>query len=188
MGWFRRSQRLTTVSVRKRNLWTVCPFCKAHIYTQEWEENLRICPKCSFHDKVTFAERLELLIDEDTFEELNPEITPSDPLGFADAKGTYADKIEATRAKTDMNESVITGCGELHGIPVVIAIMDFRFLGGSLGGSTGEKIFLASNHALEKRLPYIIVSASGGARMHEGVVSLMQMAKTCAGIARLHQA
>jgi len=188
MGWFRKSQKLTTVTVQRKRLWTVCPSCKAHIYSQEWESNQRICPNCDFHDKITYEERLELLIDEGTFKEFDADITTSDPLTFADGKGTYADKAEASRAKTNMNESVVTGSGEIHGIAVVIAVMDFRFLGGSLGGSTGEKIFLASDYALRHRLPYIIVSASGGARMHEGIVSLMQMAKTCAGIARLHDA
>jgi len=188
MGWFRKTKRLTTVTIKKKRLWTVCPSCKAHIYSQEWESNLKICPKCNFHDKITYEERLKLLIDEDTFKELDADITISDPLAFADGKGTYADKAAESRAKTDMNESVVTGTGDIHGTPVVIAVMDFRFLGGSLGAGTGEKIFLASDYALRHKLPYIIVSASGGARMHEGIFSLMQMAKTCAGIAKLHEA
>lgn len=188
MGWFRKSQRLTTVTVKKKGPWTVCPSCKAHIYNQQWEDNFKICPKCQFHDKITYQERLALLVDDGTFVELDADITTSDPLSFSDGNGSYAEKAEASRAKTKMNEAVVTGTGELHGIPVVIAVMDFRFLGGSLGGSTGEKIFLASDYALKHRLPYIVVSASGGARMHEGVVSLMQMAKTCAGIAKLHEA
>ncbi len=188
MAWFRKSQRLTTITINKKVLWTVCSSCNAHIYKQEWEDNLKICPKCNFHDKITYEKRLELLLDDGSFTELDADITTSDPLEFSDGKGTYADKAEAAKSKTSMKESVVTGRGRIHGIPVVVAVMDFRFLGGSLGGGTGEKILLASDHALRHRLPYIVVSASGGARMHEGVVSLMQMAKTCAGIARLHKA
>ena len=114
-------------------------------------------------------------------------MTTSDPLKFVDGKGSYADKAADTKEKTDMNEAVVTGRGKINGIPVVIAIMDFRFLGGSLGSGTGEKILRATRYALKEKLPCIVVSASGGARMHEGIISLMQMAKTCAGVARLHQ-
>jgi acetyl-CoA carboxylase carboxyl transferase subunit beta len=129
-----------------------------------------------------------MLIDADTFRELDAEVTTTDPLKFVDGKGSYADKAEDTKEKTSMNEAVLTGRGKINGIPVVIAIMDFRFLGGSLGSGTGEKILRATRYALKEKLPCIIVSASGGARMHEGIISLMQMAKTCAGVARLQQA
>ncbi len=133
------------------------------------------------------AERLELLIDNGSFKEINKDITPGDPLAFVDGKGSYSAKAAAARKKTGLNESVVTGTGKIKGLPVVIAVMDFRFMGGSLGGSTGQKILLGATHALKNKLPYIVISASGGARMHEGIVSLMQMAKTCAGIARLNQ-
>ncbi|HMD69071.1 MAG TPA: acetyl-CoA carboxylase carboxyltransferase subunit beta, partial [Chitinivibrionales bacterium] len=106
---------------------------------------------------------------------------------FVYAKGSYKDKVKETRDKTGLNESVVCGTGEIHEIPVSVAVMDFRFFGGSLGSGTGEKILLASNFAYEHKIPYIIFSASGGARMHEGILSLMQMAKTCAGIARLRE-
>ena len=188
MGWFRKSRRSVAIPAAENELWTVCPSCKAHIFKEEWENNLKVCPKCDFHDKITYKERLELLIDPGTFQELNAGITTSDPLKFADGKGTYANKAEDARAKTGMKESVVTGSGKIHGIQVVIAVMDFRFLGGSLGSGTGEKILLAAGYALRHKSPYIIVSASGGARMQEGTVSLMQLPKTCAGIARLHRA
>lgn len=188
MGWFKKSRRINTVPAEKEELWTVCPSCKAHIFKEEWGKNIDVCPKCNFHDKITYQKRLELLIDQGTFKELYAYVTTSDPLKFADAKGSYAVKAEDAKAKTGMNESVITGRGRISGISVIIAIMDFRFLGGSLGSGTGEKILLASDYALRHKLPYIIVSASGGARMQEGIISLMQMAKTCAGIARLHKA
>jgi acetyl-CoA carboxylase carboxyl transferase subunit beta len=129
-----------------------------------------------------------MIIDADTFHELDSDVTTADPLKFVDGKGSYADKAEDIKEKTGMNEAVITGRGKINGIPVVIAIMDFRFLGGSLGSGTGEKILRAAKYALKEKLPYIVVSASGGARMHEGIISLMQMAKTCAGIARLQHA
>jgi acetyl-CoA carboxylase carboxyl transferase subunit beta len=125
------------------------------------------------------------VLDTGTFKELNESITPCDPLGFSYKKESYYEKVSITRKITKQNESVITGTGDIHGITVVVAIMDFRFLGGSLGSGTGEKILLAANHAYDNRLPYIIFSASSGARMQEGMLSLMQMAKTCAGLARL---
>lgn len=188
MGWFRKSRQKPTVPGKKEEIWVVCTSCKAHIFKEEWENSINVCPKCNFHDKITYEERLKLLIDPGTFQELNADITTSDPLNFADAKGSYGSKAETTRVKTGMNESVVTGRGRINETQVVIGIMDFRFLGGSLGSGTGEKILLASDYALRHKLPYILVSASGGARMQEGIISLMQMAKTCAGIARLHKA
>lgn len=188
MGWFRKSPRKEPPQPEKQELWTVCDACKAHVFKEEWENNLKVCPKCNFHERITCEERLKLLMDRKTFKEINKRITVSDPLNFQDAKGKYTDKTQDTKTKTGMSESVITGRGKINRISVVIAVMDFRFLGGSLGSGTGEKILLAAEYALRHKRPYIIVSASGGARMQEGTVSLMQMAKTCAGIARLHKA
>jgi len=188
MGWFRKSRRKSVIRTEKGELWTVCPSCSAHIFKQEWETRLNVCPKCNFHGKITYEQRLQLLMDPATFKELNTDVSTSDPLNFADGRGSYASKAEAARAETGMKESVITGCGRIHGAQVVIAIMDFRFLGGSLGSGTGEKILLAADYALRHRLPYIVISASGGARMHEGIISLMQLPKTCAGVARVHKA
>jgi len=188
MAWFIKSKRKSVPAAGAEELWTVCDSCKAHIFKEEWEKTLKVCPKCNFHDKLTYKERLTITVDPESFLEINAGITTSDPLNFSDAKGKYSEKSEATRAKTGMNESVVTGTGTINGIKVVVALMDFRFLGGSLGSGTGEKILLAANYALKRKLPYIVFSASGGARMHEGIVSLMQMARTCAGIARLHEA
>lgn len=128
-----------------------------------------------------------MLFDGDSFRELFSGIGPVDSLGFNDLKGSYTDRITENRQKSGINEAVITGHGSIHGIGAVVAVMDFRFLGGSLGSGTGEKILQAANYAFENNLPYIVFSASGGARMQEGVLSLMQMAKTCAGIARLNR-
>jgi len=187
MGWFRKSGK-KKAAVDKEDLWTVCPSCTAHVFKEEWEKSLRVCPQCNFHDRITCQERLGLLADPDTFEEFDADVQVSDPLSFVDAKGSYEDKAKATKQKTRLNESVLTGRAKVNGVPVVVAIMDFRFFGGSLGGSTGEKIYLAADYALRHKRPYIVVCTSGGARMQEGIVSLMQMAKTTAIIARLHKA
>lgn len=190
MGWFTRSRRRKSAADRKKtaDMWTICPSCKAHIFKEEWNKNIRVCPKCNYHDRLTCQERIDLLLDAGSFQEIAENVTTSDPLSFADGKGKYAEKAEQAKQKTTLSESVIVGRGKLGGRRIVIAVMDFRFLGGSLGSGTGDRILRAAELALRQKSPFIIVSASGGARMHEGIVSLMQMAKTCAGIARLHDA
>jgi len=185
MPWFIKPKE-PKKSVRE-DIWNRCPRCKAHVFKEDWHNNLSVCPRCNYHGKITAYERIGITLDSGTFKEINETITPADPLEFVDGKGSYKDKVAASRSKTGLNESVVTGVGKIEGVSVVVAVMDFRFLGGSLGSGTGEKILLASNHAYDRRLPYIIFSASGGARMHEGILSLMQMAKTCAGIARLEE-
>jgi len=188
MGWFSKARRKNSKDDHKPELWVVCPRCKAHIFKEEWRAGFKVCPKCAYHERIPAPERLALTIDANTFRELNAHVTTSDPLTFHDGKGSYADKAEQARQKTGLKEAVLTGRGKIKGRDVVIAIMDFRFLGGSLGSGTGEKILRAAEYALRHKLPYIVFSASGGARMHEGIVSLMQMAKTCAAIARLQKA
>jgi acetyl-CoA carboxylase carboxyl transferase subunit beta len=126
-------------------------------------------------------------MDAGSFKELDEAIFPADPLRFVDSKGSYSDKVAETRKKTGLNESIITGTGKIDGRNAVIGVMDFRFLGGSLGSGTGEKILRAADYAYDHRFPLILFSASGGARMHEGILSLMQMAKTCAAIGRLQE-
>jgi len=187
MGWFTRKKK-ADVYPGGEDLWEICPACKAHIYKQEWNSNLKVCPKCSHHERIPCHERLVLTLDPNSFEEINAHVSFSDHLNFVDAKGPYAEKAEATKKKTGLNEAVITGKGKIGGVDVVIAVMDFRFLGGSLGSGTGQKIMMAAEYALKRKRPYILFSASGGARMHEGIVSLMQMARTCSAIARLKQA
>jgi acetyl-CoA carboxylase carboxyl transferase subunit beta len=188
MGWFRKSRKKSSESEKKEELWTVCPRCAAHIFKQEWRINLHVCPQCNYHGRLNSRERLALIVDDGKFEELNTDITTADPLMFSDAKGRYAEKAEEAKIQTGLKEAIITGRCRIHGTKAIIGIMDFRFMGGSLAGGTGEKILLASEYALKHKLPYIIFSSSGGARMQEGIVSLMQMAKTCAGIARLQRA
>jgi len=187
MPWFTKSGKETEKKRLRDDLWVRCGRCGTHVFKEDWANNLKVCPKCNYHDKLTAHERIGLTLDPGTFTEMFESITPSDPLSFVDGKGAYPAKVREARAKTKLNESVVTGAGKINGIPVSIAVMDFRFLGGSLGSGTGEKILQASNYAFEKEVPFIAFSASGGARMQEGALSLMQMAKTCAGISRLNR-
>lgn len=185
MSWFNRSKSIKAVP--KEDIWTVCKSCNAHIFKEEWKSTDSVCPKCNYHGRITCSQRIKLVIDDGTFTETNPSITPSDPLRFVDGEGRYMDKIKATVEKTKLKEAVLTGYGKINSMPVSIAVMDFRFFGGSLGSGTGEKILQAAIYAFDHEIPYIVFSASGGARMQEGMFSLMQMAKTCAGIARLRE-
>jgi acetyl-CoA carboxylase carboxyl transferase subunit beta len=185
MAWY--SKAIEEKKQQTGSLWIKCKKCHSHIWQDEWIENMAVCPNCNYHGSINAYQRIEQLFDPDTFIELFSEIGPVDSLHFNDLKGSYADKIVANKKKTGISESVITGHGKIHDISAVASIMDFRFLGGSLGSATGEKILQGANYAYEKQLPYIVFSASGGARMQEGVLSLMQMAKTCAGVARLNK-
>jgi acetyl-CoA carboxylase carboxyl transferase subunit beta len=188
MPWFIKSK--TTEEQPKPvkdDIWVKCDSCNAHVFKEDWYNSLSVCPKCGYHGKLTAYERIGQILDVDTFKEMHATITPNDPLSFSYSKGTYKDKINETREKTGLNESVVCGIGEINEIPVSIAVMDFRFFGGSLGSGTGEKILQATNYSYEHKVPCIVFSSSGGARMHEGILSLMQMAKTCAGIARLRR-
>lgn len=185
MGWFSKSEsRKTTVS---QDLWVQCSSCKARIYKDDWHLNLSVCPRCNFHDKLTAYERIGATLDSGSFKEMFETIRPSDPLKFICGYGSYAEKVKKTRESTSLNESVVSGVGKIDGMPVSVSVMDFRFFGGSLGSGTGEKILRGANYAYEHKIPYLVFSASGGARMEEGILSLMQMAKTCAGVARLEE-
>jgi acetyl-CoA carboxylase carboxyl transferase subunit beta len=187
MPWFTKSKKETEPKPAKEDIWILCESCKAHVFKEDWFSNLKVCPKCNYHAKLTAYERVEYTLDAGSFKEMFDTITPSDPLEFVYPKGSYADRVNEAMLNTGLNESVVTGTGKIADTAVAVAIMDFRFLGGSLGSGTGEKILLMANYAYHHRIPYLIFSASGGARMHEGALSLMQMAKTCAGIARLNK-
>ena len=187
MAWFEKAEA-APLRVPTEALWVVCPSCKAYIPKAEWNAADKVCPRCNYHGRMTCRERIRLLADEGSFEEINAQVSTHDPLNFADASGSYTDKAAKAKAKTGETESVVTGTATLDGIPLVLAVMDFSFLGGSLSSGAGERILLATEKAIALKRPLVIVSASGGARMHEGIVSLMQMAKTCAGIARLKEA
>lgn len=187
MAWYSKE---TPIAEKKdlQRIWVKCKKCQSHIFENEWNNNLKVCPVCNYHDSITSSERIDLLFDQGSFRELFSEIEPVDSLGFSDLKGSYADKIENNKKRSGLPEAVVTGHGLMNGKKVCASIMDFRFLGGSLGSATGEKILQGALYALKHRIPYLVLSASGGARMQEGVLSLMQMAKTCAGISRLNEA
>ena len=183
MGWFSHKEKIQ----KDEDIWIKCSKCNKSIFKEEFEKNNKVCPKCGFHERLNAWERINLLVDEGTFSEIDASISPADPLKFVDAKAPYAERIALAKSNTGLCESVITGIGLINGIKIAIAVMDFRFLGGSLGSGTGEKIYRIANKALISKIPLVIVSASGGARMQEGIFSLMQMAKTCAAISMLNE-
>ncbi|MEU8422283.1 acetyl-CoA carboxylase carboxyltransferase subunit alpha [Micromonospora sp. NPDC048835] len=176
-----------TVNTPVGKSWLICPGCRALLYQRRVDRNLGVCPECDHHDQVTAHQRIEQLFDLDSVEELPPVGAVGDPLGFVDTK-PYPQRIEAARRRTGLDEAVVCVRGTVEGQPLVAAVMDFRFLGGSLGSGVGERITRAAEVALETGTPLLIVSASGGARMQEGALSLMQMAKTSAALGALDEA
>jgi len=177
-------KKKTIKSEQTDNLWYKCKGCHHVTYLEEFEQNHKICTKCDFHERLSAKERVELLIDKDTFIETDQGLLAKDFLNFYDGEYNYNTKLKTTRQKTKLNDAVITGKGKLNNIPVNIAVMDFSFMGGSMGSVVGEKITRTIENATKERTPIIIVCASGGARMQEGILSLMQMAKTSAAIKR----
>ncbi len=167
-------------------LWTQCPSCKTTIYTAELKNNLMICSKCEHHFRLSAYDRIEHLVDADTWEEINCSIKPSNPLKFVDLK-KYEDSIEAAKKRSGSNEAIVTGVGKIDGFETAFGIMEFPFLGGSMGSVVGERIARLCELAIERKLPVIIISSSGGARMHEGLFSLLQMAKTSAILSKLRE-
>jgi acetyl-CoA carboxylase carboxyl transferase subunit beta len=170
------------------DLWTKCPSCGDLIYTKELDRTNRVCPKCHHHFRLRARQRIESLTDPDSFVEWDVDVRPQDPLDFVDGSGGYADKLAQTAKRTGENESLVTGEALIEGRPVALAVADFDFLGASMGSVFGEKLVRAIERAAERRIPVLTVSASGGARMHEGLLSLMQMAKTVAALNRLGHA
>jgi acetyl-CoA carboxylase carboxyl transferase subunit beta len=170
------------------NLAVKCPKCRELLLGKDWDRNLKVCPRCGHHAQLTAAERIDLLTDEGTFDELDADLTSNDPLKFVSRSQTYRSKLAGLVDTTKLKESVVVGAAELDGLPLILVVMDFRFLGGSMGAVVGEKITHAIEIATEKRIPLLISTASGGARMQEGVIALMQMAKTSAALARMADA
>ncbi len=168
-------------------LWTRCNNCRRILYKQDIMSNNFVCPACNFHFRLTAAERLSILFDEGKYTLIDQDISPEDPLQFVDNK-KYSKRLEENRKKTSLKDAVLNARGKMGGLDVVIAALDFNFMGGSMGSVVGEKITRAAELALKKRLPLIIVSCSGGARMQEGVLSLMQLMKTSSAIALLDEA
>ncbi|MDQ6659685.1 MAG: acetyl-CoA carboxylase, carboxyltransferase subunit beta [Chloroflexota bacterium] len=155
---------------------------------RDWKKNLKVCSRCGYHFKLSAYERIELLVDPDSFEEVDADIISTDPLKFATRSQNYADKLAEERKSINVNEGVVIGRATIEHMPLALAIMDFNFIGGSMGSVVGEKITRAIELAIDKRIPVLIASASGGARMQEGLYSLMQMAKTSAALAKLGEA
>lgn len=159
-----------------------CPKCSRLVYDKDLDENLKVCPGCSYHFPLDAWSRIESLVDADSFQEMFGQLTSKDPLGFK-AVDSYKNKLQLNQKKTGMLDAVVTGVGKINKHKVALGVMDFRFLGGSMGSVVGEKLTRIIEHATNKKLPVIIFSSSGGARMYEGMLSLMQMAKTCGALA-----
>ncbi|GAC1347549.1 MAG: acetyl-CoA carboxylase, carboxyltransferase subunit beta [Ktedonobacteraceae bacterium] len=170
------------------NLALKCPKCKEILVGRDWEKNLKVCSRCSYHFKISAYERIELLVDPDSFVEIDADIISVDPLKFVVRSQAYAEKLAEERESVDLNEAVVIGHATIEESPLALAIMDFRFIGGSMGSVVGEKITSTIELAIEKDIPVLISTASGGARMQEGIYSLMQMAKTSAALAKLGEA
>jgi len=170
------------------DIWTKCPRCNELLYTRELEDNLNVCQKCSYHFRLSSEERIEQLLDPGSFTQEGEGILPVDPIGFVSTDERYGEKLEKTRAKTGLNEALVYGTGAIEEMPAVVAMTDFRFIGGSMGSVYGEKIRRAAELAVRKKAGLLTVSSGGGARMQEGIFSLMQMAKTTAALAELAEA
>ncbi len=192
MAWFSKRAKLKspatvragpTVARKGEGLWTKCAKCNEIVYTADWEKNWNVCPKCGHHDALPARRRLEMVLDPGTFEELDADLTPADPLGFTDAK-KYRDRLRSTYKATGMRDAFISGVGAIEGKPVSLGCFAFEFMGGSMGSVVGEKVARVIDRAYERRSPCIVFSSTGGARMQEGIFSLMQMAKTSAALNR----
>ena len=167
--------------------WTKCPSCDAQVFNRQLERNARVCPSCGHHFRMSVGERIDLLLDPGSFEERDAGLEAVDRLGFHDDR-PYTHRLEASRVKTGLRDALVWGTGTIEGHRVAIGIFDFRFMGGSMGAVVGEKVARCLEAALAERIPAIVVSASGGARMQEGTLSLMQLAKTTAPLVRLDEA
>jgi acetyl-CoA carboxylase carboxyl transferase subunit beta len=192
MSWFKRDKKAIEQAtppeerrVRTEGLWTKCESCRAIVFRKDLEENLFVCPKCQFHFRISAKKRLELLFD-GSWTEHDAGMVSSDPLKFVDTK-PYAKRIKEAQKKLGMNDAIITAEGQLNGKPVICCAMEFGFIGGSMGAVVGEKVTRAIEMAIDTRQPLILMSCSGGARMMEGTISLMQLAKVSAALARLDE-
>jgi acetyl-CoA carboxylase carboxyl transferase subunit beta len=168
----------------RADLWTACPGCAEMIYNKQLDKSLRVCPRCGHHFRLRVDARLRYMLDPDSFEERDAGLESLDPLGFVDLLA-YPDKLREQKAKTGIRDAAVWGFGRIRGQPIVICAMDFAFMGGSMGSVVGEKVTRGAEAALSERLPYVTVATSGGARMQEGTLALMQLVKTCAAVERL---
>lgn len=180
IGWFSKGSKSSVPN----NLWTKCPSCESTIYSKDLEKAIYVCPECGFHMRLPADKRIEILADEGTFQEFATDLRTADPLEF-EANSTYPDRVGRAVSKTGATEAIQVGTCEIEGIPAVLGVFNFAFIGGSMGSVVGEKIAQAAEKAIEMRVPLIVVSTSGGARMDEGILSLMQMVKTGQAVAQL---
>jgi acetyl-CoA carboxylase carboxyl transferase subunit beta len=191
MAWFRKDKPPLRPTGEKRvqteGLWVKCDGCKQIVWKGDLEGNIYCCPKCGYHFKMGARDRLAMLFDGGDYTEHDSGLTSSDPLGFRDTKA-YRDRLKQAEAQTGLKDALVAGEGKIDGRPVIVCAMEFRFIGGSMGAVVGEKITRAIDRAIAVRLPLVVISCSGGARMMEGAISLMQMAKISAGLARLEEA
>ena len=192
MAWFKKARTPIAPAKQKSSrvpegLWIKCPGCSQAIYNKDLASNLNVCPKCAHHFRVGAAERLRMLFDGGTWVEYDRDLASTDPLQFTDTK-PYSSRLKATIATTGLKDAVIVASGTIAGIQTMVASMEYAFIGGSMGVVVGEKITRAIERAIDNRLPVVIVCCSGGARMMEGALSLMQMAKICGALARLDRA
>lgn len=192
-AWFRKAKKPKAVRTERQSsivpegLWVKCEGCREVIYGRELRRNFQICPKCGYHFRIDARERIALLLDDGTVQDLFAGLRSTDPLKFRDTKA-YKERLKQYQKSTGETDAVIVVEGELDGISLVMAVLDYRFMGGSMGSVVGEKITRGAEHALRKRRPLIVVSASGGARMQEGVLSLMQLAKISAALSQIREA
>jgi acetyl-CoA carboxylase carboxyl transferase subunit beta len=194
MAWFKREKKsienptpADERRVKTEGLWEKCPSCHATVWKKDLEENWNLCPKCEYHFRIGARDRLELLLDDEPWIEHDAELASNDPLHFADTK-PYAQRLKDAQQKLGMADAILSAEGRIDGRPVICCSMEFAFIGGSMGSVVGEKVARAIERAVEKKIPLVIVSCSGGARMMEGTVSLMQLAKVSAALARLDDA
>jgi len=191
MAWFKRQsgelENTGEKKVRTEGLWVKCDDCRQIIWKKDLDENFNVCPKCDKHFRIGAQERLSYLLDDNQYEISDAGLTSTDPLKFVDLK-TYSSRLKQAQATTGLNDAVINAHGKLNGRPVIVSAMEYSFIGGSMGAVVGEAITRAIEKATDTRTPIIIVSASGGARMMEGLISLMQLAKISAALARLDEA
>jgi acetyl-CoA carboxylase carboxyl transferase subunit beta len=191
MAWFKRESGELGASgekkVRTEGLWVKCEGCRQIIWKKDLEDNLQVCPKCNKHFRIDARARLALLLDNDQYDTFADNLSSTDPLQFSDLK-SYSSRLEAAQSETGLTDAVINARGKLNGKRVIVSSMEYAFIGGSMGAVVGEVITRAIEEAQKTRTPLVIVSASGGARMMEGVVSLMQLAKISAALARLDEA
>jgi acetyl-CoA carboxylase carboxyl transferase subunit beta len=188
MAWFKKERQPGETKKIKipEGLWVKCNNCREIIYRKELERNAKVCPKCDYHFPISVEERIAMVVDEGSFNEFDSSLAPLDPLHFKDSV-RYKDRLKANQEKTGQLDALVIGDGEINQRAVTLGVLNFGFMAGSMGSVVGEKLTRGIERAKEKRLPLILFSASGGARMQEGILSLMQMAKTSAAIARLQE-